>query len=65
MVTMTSTSYSPDMVIVLIATVAQRARLDAGPQQKHSRVLFENTGYLDISKYNNNHIAVYSAEKRL
>ncbi len=43
----------------------RRARLDAGPEQKHSRVLFEKTGYLEIPKYNNNHIAVYFAEKHL
>jgi GNAT superfamily N-acetyltransferase len=41
------------------------ARLDAGPEQKHSRALFEKTGYLEIPKYNNNHIAVYFAEKHL
>ncbi|MBV9058163.1 MAG: GNAT family N-acetyltransferase [Pseudonocardiales bacterium] len=43
----------------------QRVRLDAGPAQVHSRVLFEKTGYLEIPQYNNNHIAVYFAEKRL
>ena len=43
----------------------ERARVDAGPKQKHSRALFEKTGYLQIPKYNNNHIAVYFAEKRL
>lgn len=43
----------------------QRVRLDAGPEQKHSRVLFENTGYTEIEKYNGNHIADYFAEKRL
>jgi GNAT superfamily N-acetyltransferase len=41
------------------------ARVDAGLKQKHSRALFEKTGYLQIPKYNNNHIAVYFAEKRL
>lgn len=43
----------------------QRARLDAGPEQKHSRVLFEATGYQQIPKYNTNHIADYFAEKHL
>jgi GNAT superfamily N-acetyltransferase len=43
----------------------ERARLDAGPKQQHSRALFEKTGYLQIPKYNNNHIAVYFAEKHL
>ncbi|WP_300007224.1 GNAT family N-acetyltransferase [Pseudonocardia sp.] len=43
----------------------RRARLDAGPEQKHSRVLFEDTGYVQIEKYNRNHIADYFAEKRL
>lgn len=43
----------------------ERARVDAGPEQKHSRVLFEKTGYREIPKYNNNHIAVYFAEKKL
>jgi GNAT superfamily N-acetyltransferase len=43
----------------------ERARLDAGPAQVHSRVLFEQTGYVEIAKYNANHIAVYFAEKRL
>lgn len=42
-----------------------RVRLDAGPEQKHSRVLFEDTGYHEIPKYNANHIAVYFAEKHL
>jgi GNAT superfamily N-acetyltransferase len=43
----------------------ERARLDAGPKQQHSRALFEKTGYLQIPKYNDNHIAVYFAEKHL
>ncbi|HEV7805669.1 MAG TPA: GNAT family N-acetyltransferase [Solirubrobacteraceae bacterium] len=43
----------------------ERARLDAGPAQVHSRMLFEQTGYVEIAKYNANHIAVYFAEKRL
>ncbi|MDQ4103519.1 MAG: GNAT family N-acetyltransferase [Actinomycetota bacterium] len=43
----------------------ERARLDAGPKQKHSRALFEKAGYLQIPKYNNNHIADYFAEKYL
>jgi GNAT superfamily N-acetyltransferase len=42
-----------------------RVRLDAGPAQVHSRVLFEKTGYVEIPRYNNNHIAVYFAEKQL
>jgi GNAT superfamily N-acetyltransferase len=40
-------------------------RLDAGEAQKHSRVLFANTGYREIPKYNQNHIAVYFGEKDL
>ena len=43
----------------------ERARLDAGPAQVHSQVLFSQTGYVEIPKYNANHIAVYFAEKRL
>jgi GNAT superfamily N-acetyltransferase len=42
-----------------------RVRLDAGPEQKHSRALFEDTGYVEIEKYNGNHIADYFAEKHL
>jgi GNAT superfamily N-acetyltransferase len=42
-----------------------RVRLDAGPEQKHSRVLFRRTGYVEIPQYNANHIADYFAEKRL
>ena len=40
-------------------------RLDAGEEQKHSRVLFANTGYREIPPYNANHIAVYFGEKDL
>jgi GNAT superfamily N-acetyltransferase len=40
-------------------------RLDAGEEQKHSRVLFANTGYREIPPYNENHIAVYFGEKDL
>lgn len=43
----------------------ERVRLDAGPEQTHSRVLFADTGYREIPRYNSNHIAVYWAEKRL
>ncbi|MEA2190651.1 MAG: hypothetical protein QOI73_772 [Solirubrobacteraceae bacterium] len=43
----------------------ERVRLDAGPEQRHSRTLFQQTGYVEIPKYNDNHIAVYFAEKRL
>ena len=43
----------------------ERARLDAGSAQVHSRALFEKSGYVEIPKYNANHIAVYFAEKRL
>ncbi|MCW2718747.1 GNAT family N-acetyltransferase [Pseudonocardia sp.] len=43
----------------------ERVRLDAGSEQKHSRVLFGKTGYVEIEKYNHNHIADYFAEKRL
>jgi GNAT superfamily N-acetyltransferase len=42
-----------------------RVRLDAGEAQNHSRVLFARTGYREIAKYNNNHIAVYFGEKDL
>jgi len=42
-----------------------RVRLDAGPEQRHSIALFRQTGYAAIPKYNDNHIAVYFAEKRL
>jgi GNAT superfamily N-acetyltransferase len=43
----------------------ERVRLDAGPAQQHSQVLFADTGYVEIPPYNANHIAVYFAEKRL
>lgn len=43
----------------------RRVRLDAGAEQKHSRVLFQKTGYREIPPYNANHIAVYFAEKDL
>lgn len=43
----------------------QRVRLDAGPEQRHSRALFASAGYGEIERYNNNHIADYFAEKRL
>ena len=42
-----------------------RVRLDAGPEQTHSRALFQRTGYVQIPRYNDNHIADYFAEKRL
>ncbi len=42
-----------------------RVRLDAGPAQEHSRELFQKTGYSEIPKYNDNHIAIYFAEKHL
>ena len=42
-----------------------RVRLDAGPAQVHSRELFSKAGYVEIARYNANHIAVYFAEKRL
>ena len=42
-----------------------RVRLDAGPEQRHSRVLFASTGYVEIAPYNANHIAEYWAEKLL
>jgi GNAT superfamily N-acetyltransferase len=40
-------------------------RLDAGPAQQHSIALFRTAGYAEIPRYNDNHIAVYFAEKRL
>jgi len=43
----------------------ERVRLDAGPAQTHSKVLFAATGYAEIAPYNPNHIADYWAEKRL
>jgi GNAT superfamily N-acetyltransferase len=43
----------------------ERVRLDSGPAQQHSRVLFADTGYIEIPKYNANHIADYFAEKVL
>ena len=43
----------------------ERVRLDAGPAQQHSRALFAKAGYVEIPRYNTNHIAVYFAEKRL
>jgi GNAT superfamily N-acetyltransferase len=42
-----------------------RVRLDAGPEQRHSRILFAATGYVEIAPYNGNHIADYWAEKSL
>jgi GNAT superfamily N-acetyltransferase len=42
-----------------------RVRLDAGPEQRHSRELFAKTGYVEIDRYNDNHIADYFAEKAL
>ncbi len=47
-------------------TLGYRAvRLDAGAEQKHSRVLFAATGYREIPPYNGNHIAIYFGEKDL
>jgi GNAT superfamily N-acetyltransferase len=43
----------------------ERVRLDAGPEQHHSKVLFAATGYTEIAPYNANHIADYWAEKSL
>lgn len=43
----------------------ERVRLDAGPLQMHSRALFASAGYIEIPKYNDNHIADYFAEKLL
>jgi GNAT superfamily N-acetyltransferase len=43
----------------------ERVRLDAGPEQRHSKVLFAETGYAQIPPYNPNHIADYWAEKVL
>lgn len=40
-------------------------RLDAGAEQRHSRVLFAATGYREIPPYNGNHIAIYFGEKDL
>jgi GNAT superfamily N-acetyltransferase len=43
----------------------ERVRLDAGPEQRHSKILFADTGYAEIAPYNGNHIADYWAEKAL
>jgi GNAT superfamily N-acetyltransferase len=43
----------------------ERVRLDAGPEQRHSRELFAKTGYVEIAPYNANHIAVFWGEKSL
>ena len=43
----------------------QRVRLDAGPQQDHSKRLFADCGYVEVGPYNANHIADYFAEKIL
>lgn len=42
-----------------------RVRLDAGPAQTLSIAMFRRSGYVEIPKYNANHIAVYFAEKVL
>jgi GNAT superfamily N-acetyltransferase len=42
-----------------------RVRLDAGPEQRHSRALFADAGYRAIPAYNRNHIAVFFGEKVL
>jgi GNAT superfamily N-acetyltransferase len=42
-----------------------RVRLDAGPAQEHSQVLFGTSGYREIPPYSANHIATYFAEKHL
>ncbi|MBW3609333.1 MAG: GNAT family N-acetyltransferase [Actinobacteria bacterium] len=43
----------------------ERVRLDAGPAQRHSKVLFADAGYVEIERYNDNHIADYFGEKVL
>lgn len=43
----------------------ERVRLDSGPEQEHGRDLFARTGYVEIARYNANHIADYFAEKVL
>ncbi len=43
----------------------ERVRLDSGPAQQHSRLLFADSGYVEIPQYNANHIADYFAEKVL
>jgi GNAT superfamily N-acetyltransferase len=42
-----------------------RVRLDAGRAQTRSIALFAKTGYIEIPRYNDNHIAVYFGEKQL
>lgn len=43
----------------------ERVRVDSGPKQRHSRLLFADAGYVEIERYNANHIADYFAEKVL
>jgi GNAT superfamily N-acetyltransferase len=43
----------------------ERVRVDSGPAQQHSRALFADAGYSEITQYNTNHIADYFAEKAL
>ncbi|MDQ3723847.1 MAG: GNAT family N-acetyltransferase [Actinomycetota bacterium] len=43
----------------------ERVRLDAGPEQAHSKILFGDVGYVEIQRYNSNHVADYFAEKSL
>jgi GNAT superfamily N-acetyltransferase len=43
----------------------ERVRVDSGPKQRHSRVLFADAGYVAIERYNANHIADYFGEKAL
>jgi len=40
-------------------------RLDAGPEQRRSKLLFAATGYAETAPYNANHIADYWAQKSL
>jgi len=43
----------------------ERVRLDSGPKQVHGQALFASAGYVEIERYNDNHVASYWAEKRL
>jgi GNAT superfamily N-acetyltransferase len=41
------------------------ARLDTGPKQEGSRILYESVGYAPIANFNANPIATFFGEKRL
>ena len=43
----------------------ERVRLDSGPEQRHGQALFASAGYVETGRYNDNHVAIYWAEKAL